>query len=81
MASDPATLARLAERTADFSFAYLKELCLSASMRWMATQESGAMPRWLEQELLVLSEQRVTALAASKQAPPEDPSRKPPTEE
>jgi ATP-dependent 26S proteasome regulatory subunit len=37
------TVARVVERTEEFSFAYVKELFLSATMRWITHAEAGGM--------------------------------------
>jgi ATP-dependent 26S proteasome regulatory subunit len=61
----------LARETDGFSFAYLKELFLSAMIRWMRTREAGAMISVLVAQLGTLREQMQT-----------DPSPTPrPTEE
>jgi AAA+ superfamily predicted ATPase len=60
--------ARIAERTEGFSFAYLKELFLSAMMRWMVTPQPGAMDQVLEEQVDVLRAQMASAAAPS----PED---------
>jgi hypothetical protein len=39
----PAGVQQLADATDGFSFAYLKELMVSASVRWMAVQQPGSM--------------------------------------
>ena len=47
----------IAEQTDGFSFAYLKELFLSAMMRWIATPVAGAMDRAMAEQVEVLREQ------------------------
>lgn len=56
-----AAVADTAARTEGFSFAYLKELFVSATMRWMATPVPGAME-------MVITEQ-ITLLRAQMPAP------------
>jgi hypothetical protein len=48
------TIADLVAKTEGFSFAYLKELFVSATMRWMAVQEHGAMDKIARDELVLL---------------------------
>jgi hypothetical protein len=48
------TIADLAAATDGFSFAYLKELFVSATMRWMAVQTPGAMDEVVQDELILL---------------------------
>lgn len=62
---DDDVVTRLAHGSEGFSFAYLKELCVSGLTRWVATRESGAMARMLEEELVQLRRQMKAA------APPE----------
>jgi hypothetical protein len=50
-------LRRIAEATAGFSFAYLKELCVSSLMRWMDGAEAGSMDAVMEKQVGVLDEQ------------------------
>ena len=40
---DPGSMSAVVDATEGFSFAYLKELCLSAMMRWIANPRSGTM--------------------------------------
>jgi ATPase family associated with various cellular activities (AAA) len=47
-------LATLTAETEGFSFAYLKELFLSAMIRWMKDQKAGAMPEILRSQLVTL---------------------------
>jgi AAA+ superfamily predicted ATPase len=54
-------VARLAELTNDFSFAYLKELFLSSMMRWISRQQEGTMEQVMESQVSVLHEQMVSA--------------------
>ena len=56
-----------AARTQGFSYAYLKELCVSALMRWMVVPMAGAMDLVLDEQLTLLREQmKSTAKAARK---------------
>ncbi|MGH2347818.1 MAG: AAA family ATPase, partial [Chloroflexota bacterium] len=48
------TIADLVAETEGFSFAYLKELFVSATMRWMAVQAPGAMDGIVQDELILL---------------------------
>ncbi len=57
-------LDRLVERTADFSFAYLKELYLSSMMRWMVDRVPGAMVTVLDAQAAALREQMKTGAQA-----------------
>jgi SpoVK/Ycf46/Vps4 family AAA+-type ATPase len=67
MKIDDAACDRLVDATKEFSFAYLKELYLSAMMRWMSTREAGGMSNALEAQADALREQMKTG--ASAQAP------------
>jgi SpoVK/Ycf46/Vps4 family AAA+-type ATPase len=55
---------RLVEETSEFSFAYLKELYLSAMVRWMIDRKTGSMPSILQSQLQVLREQMRTGASA-----------------
>lgn len=55
------SIARLAELTSDFSFAYLKELFLSSMMRWISRQQESTMEQVMESQVSVLHEQMVSA--------------------
>ena len=52
--------ASLANDTEGFSFAYLKELFLSAMIRWMKTRQRGGMFLQLTTQLQTLREQMRT---------------------
>ncbi len=52
-----ATVTRLAEATDDFSFAYLKELFLSAMMSWLEEARPDAMDGVIEAQAGVLRAQ------------------------
>jgi AAA+ superfamily predicted ATPase len=51
-----AARAALADATAGFSFAYVKELFVSSIVCWMAEREAGAMVRFLDEQLVLLRE-------------------------
>lgn len=53
----PGAIAQLSSETTGFSFAYLKELCLSSMMGWMETRQPGAMDQVITQQLPKLREQ------------------------
>jgi hypothetical protein len=53
----------IAERTRDFSFAYLKELFVSATMRWINVGEGGAMDTIMAEQVDVLREQMASAIS------------------
>jgi SpoVK/Ycf46/Vps4 family AAA+-type ATPase len=59
-----AAIDRTAERTQGFTYAYLKELCLSATMRWLVLAMPDAMGLALEEQLEALR----TQMARSKKA-------------
>jgi ATP-dependent 26S proteasome regulatory subunit len=70
----PEQHALLVERTAGFSFAYLKELGLSAVLRWMKQRPAGGIFPILETQLEVLCFQmRSEAPAAKASAKTPDP--------
>jgi hypothetical protein len=64
-----ATIAHVAVQTEGFSFAYLKELLLSAMMEWMATPLPGAMDRVIIAQIDLLREQMLTAAPAQVDTP------------
>lgn len=55
-----AAAATVAERTADFSFAYLKELFLSAMMSWINLPQPAAMESVILAQIDVLREQMIS---------------------
>lgn len=55
-------VAEVAEETDGFSFAYLKELFLSATMRWIATPEPGVMEQVMREQVGVLRDQMGSAV-------------------
>jgi hypothetical protein len=66
--------ASLVKDTDGFSFAYLKELFLSAMIRWMKTRESGTMFTQLSAQLHTLREQMRTDPAPTpERTAPKDP--------
>jgi ATP-dependent 26S proteasome regulatory subunit len=64
----PEVISFVAETTEGFSFAYLKELFLSAMMRWIGLPEAGAMDGVMREQVEVLREQM-----ASIEELPSDP--------
>jgi ATP-dependent Zn protease len=50
-------IAWLAGQTDGFSFAYLKELAVSATMRWVESCDAGALAACLQEQLAILQEQ------------------------
>ena len=64
---DEATLDQLAESTAEFSFAFLQELVVSATIRWLAEAGKRSMVELLNEELASLGAQRRAAVEASPQ--------------
>ncbi len=65
---DGQTIGILVERTADFSFAFLQELIVSAMVRWVAEPGRNAMAELLQDEVKALIAQRgASATKASVQ--------------
>jgi len=68
LTSDPrlseAGLFRVAELTEGFSFAYLKELCLSSMLAWVTTPVAGAMDGVIAGQAATLHEQMCHATAS-----------------
>jgi SpoVK/Ycf46/Vps4 family AAA+-type ATPase len=56
-------IAEAAARTEGFSYAYLKELMLSATMAWVAAAQPGRMDAIILEQVLLLREQMATAPA------------------
>lgn len=50
-------ISQIAELTDGFSFAYLKELCLSSMMQWMKTRTLGTMGQIMMSQVTVLKQQ------------------------
>ena len=72
------TIARVVERTEEFSFAYIKELFLSATMRWITHAEEGGMEAVILAQADALREQMSSMneeTEADYQADDEAPSR------
>jgi SpoVK/Ycf46/Vps4 family AAA+-type ATPase len=61
-------IVQLAEATDGFSFAYLKELFLSAMMRWITHPELGALERILINQVRVLREQMMSAIVQAAES-------------
>ncbi len=76
---DHAVLSEVAERTEGFSFAYLKELFLSAMMAWIATPIQGAMNRVMPEQVEVLREQMASVNLLVPEAEYTGPGGIPPT--
>ena len=62
---DETAIAAVAEATDGFSFAYLKELCLSAMMRWIANPQPQTMPSVMLAQVATLRSQMATEQDAS----------------
>lgn len=62
----PAGMSMVACKTKGFSFAYLKELFVSATMRWIASAEAGAMDVVMLEQLVVLRGQMVQVKSTNK---------------
>jgi len=73
MRVEPPVLAEIVEDTNGFSFAYLKELYVSAMVRWMHERKAGEMRAHMRSQLRALREQMTSAQAAPP-APPAAPS-------
>jgi AAA+ superfamily predicted ATPase len=58
----PEAIGRLAEETAEFSFAYLKELFLSSTMRWIESAGARSMDEVMEEQAPVLREQMASVV-------------------
>ncbi|HLZ57735.1 MAG TPA: AAA family ATPase [Ktedonosporobacter sp.] len=56
-------VAKLAELTEGFSFAYLKELFLASMMRWISNQQESSMEQVMTGQVTTLHEQMITAHA------------------
>jgi len=57
---------QLASETDGFSFAYIKELLISAMVRWMASREPGGMRAIVDEQLAVLREHMRSEADATK---------------
>jgi SpoVK/Ycf46/Vps4 family AAA+-type ATPase len=60
----------LAEVTAGFSFAYLKELCLSSTMQWISTSGAQPMEEVLRDQTALLRSQMTDTSAAGTRSVP-----------
>jgi hypothetical protein len=69
--SDAAIL-QLSEATEDFSFAYLKELFLSAMMRWIGRPQQRTMEQVLISQVDVLREQMMSIVVQTAEAESEE---------
>lgn len=56
---------QIAELTDGFSFAYLKELCVSSMIRWMAAREPGVIEKMMIDQISGLREQMISAAKES----------------
>jgi AAA+ superfamily predicted ATPase len=56
---------QIAELTDGFSFAYLKELCVSSMIRWMGAMEQGGMEKMMIDQVAGLREQMISAAKES----------------
>jgi hypothetical protein len=65
-------IACVAEDTEGFSFAYLKELFLSATMRWISTPQPGTMDQVMPEQVEVLREQMGSAIVFGPQGDEEE---------
>ena len=63
-------LEKLVDATEEFSFAYLKELYLSAMMRWMRERKAGGMAEALGSQAAALREQMKTGAPAQAATTP-----------
>jgi hypothetical protein len=61
MRPSAATIAEVAAAADGFSFAYVKELLVAATVRWAERQEPGAMDRIMPAELASLRAQMSSA--------------------
>ena len=69
-------IANLGEQTEGFSFAYLKELCLASTMRWLATAQPGTMDDIMLGQAHVLRDQ-MASVPMPGDEPPADPNMPP----
>ncbi|MFO0562176.1 MAG: ATP-binding protein [Polyangiales bacterium] len=66
----PESVSKIAEDTDGFSFAYLKELCMSATMQWVQEPSAGAIDEALFAQCKLLRAQMSTRRVAGMIAPP-----------
>jgi ATP-dependent 26S proteasome regulatory subunit len=68
-------ITKLSEMTEGFSFAYLKELFLSSTMRWIAAEQKDSAPESMQQvmemQVGILHEQMVSASKFESEIPAE----------
>ncbi|WP_309707632.1 ATP-binding protein [Armatimonas sp.] len=70
-------IAEVAATTEGFSFAYLKELCLAATMAWINAGESAVMDEIAKEQVKLLQSQMQTAPGEDEEADPDaKPSRR-----
>lgn len=62
-----AAIARIAELTDSFSFAYLKELFVSSMMQWMETMAAGTMEKQMISQVPLLKEQMNSSAKAKNE--------------
>ena len=68
---EPTNTALLVVETEGFSFAYVKELCLAALLRWMKLRPDSGLFPLLQSQLGVLREQMHSERAAPVKSPSE----------
>jgi len=68
----PAEIARIVRLTSGFSYAYLKELCLTSMMAWMRNATPGSMARIMTQQVAMLRSQMKTTATAPPPKKEED---------
>lgn len=60
-----AGVSQIAELTDNFSFAYLKELCISSMIRWMGAMKQGEMENVMIEQVAGLREQMISTTTES----------------
>ncbi len=63
-------IAKVSEQAEGFSFAYLKELCLASTMRWLATPKDGTMDAVMLEQVGVLRDQMASVPMPGDEPPP-----------
>ncbi|HEX6483903.1 MAG TPA: ATP-binding protein [Ktedonobacteraceae bacterium] len=71
----PEGISKINELTADFSFAYLKELFLSSMMQWIATPGQSTMEQVMTDKLTTLREQMVSGYSLDESETDYEPPR------
>jgi hypothetical protein len=71
----PQGISKISELTADFSFAYLKELFLSSMMQWIATPGQSTMEQVMTSKLTTLREQMVSGYSLDESETDNEPPR------